>query len=123
MLCAIGCILYSSDAKIAATRNNRPLIYADELSDAALKNGMIITKGNDGDNSSNDLECQSHLEFEPTAIVNNSVNVITGTYMDSEVDYSIPGAESFSFQRSYISAPTHEKGLWGKGGAEIILVC
>lgn len=40
----------------------------------------------------------------PSALVNGSVNVITGDYMDHSVDISIPGPEPFTFERFYISS-------------------
>lgn len=112
MLCTLGCVPLFSKEESAPMRNNRPLIYANELANEELPNGKVITKGKESE--SKDLECQSHLEQEPTAIVNNCVNVITGMYMDSEVDYLIQGAEPFSFQRCYISTPG-EDGPLGYG--------
>lgn len=78
----------------------------------------LLNYGSSGDSGlSNDTpsNCQSQLDIEPTAIVNNSVNIISGHYTDFETDFYIPGAEPFILQRSYVSADTHSQGALGKG--------
>ena len=113
VLCVLEFTQLFSVEESAPMRNNRPLLYARDRKNDALKDGVVIAKKADED--SGDPACQSHLEYEPTAIVNNCVNVITGLYMDFEVDYAIPGAEPFSFQRCYISAPGDEESPLGNG--------
>lgn len=75
-----------------------------------------VNRANVNDSGSQEASsgCQPHLDIEPTSIV-NQVNVITGTYMCSEVDFVIPGAEPFVLQRNYVSADTDENGPFGKG--------
>lgn len=69
----------------------------------------------EAENQQTDAANQTHLDVEPTSIVNRSVNVINGCYIDSEVDFVIPGAEPFILHRNYISADTDEDGPFGKG--------
>lgn len=49
------------------------------------------------------------LSAAPSSIVGGAVNVITGSYFDSECDLVIPGANPFVLQRSYNSS-SHKKG-------------
>ncbi|MDP1834388.1 MAG: RHS repeat-associated core domain-containing protein [Chlamydiales bacterium] len=56
-----------------------------------------------------DLSADSYLPLaevagDPSAIVAGCVNVISGTFCDSELDLLIPGAEDVTFQRFYSSA-------------------
>lgn len=52
------------------------------------------------------------LEGEPNAIVNNCVNAITGTFLDSETDLVVPGARPITIQRSYSSSNENRWGGW-----------
>lgn len=93
-----------------------PLYANDQLEDnyevqPELELEDTIEKGLEA----NELPSQTHLDTEPTAIVNQSVNVISGLYMDSEADLVVPGAEPMALQRSYISADTDKRGPLGKG--------
>jgi len=54
------------------------------------------------------LETQNFLDCEPTTIVNRSVNVISGVYIDQETDLILPGAEPIQFNRSYASTNTFD---------------
>lgn len=45
-----------------------------------------------------------NLEGEPTGIVNNCVNVITGNYSDLQVDLVVPGPQPITIHRAYSSA-------------------
>lgn len=74
-----------------------------------------IKKGNPTDKDKSANECQAHLDIEPSSIVNGSVNVINGCYMNSEVDFVFPGAEPFILQRNYISTHTDKHGPFGQG--------
>lgn len=67
------------------------------------------------DSSEQDERISTPVDIEPSAMVNNSVNIITGKYQDFEVDFSLTGVESFALQRAYISADTHKRGPLGKG--------
>ena len=49
------------------------------------------------------------IDREPTAVV-NSVNVISGSYNISDMDFVMAGAEPFALQRSYGSADVAETG-------------
>lgn len=82
------------------------------LNGVSLLNRADIGGGNQEAQSENS---QTHLDTEPTSIVNKSVNVISGLYMESERDFFIPGAEPFSLERNYVSADTDERGPFGKG--------
>ena len=53
----------------------------------------------------------ANLNGEPSAIVNNAVNVITGHYNDSQIDLVIPGAEPLIIQRHYTSSYYDEGSL------------
>lgn len=44
------------------------------------------------------------LEKEPSSIVNHSVNVITGNFVDYQIDLIIPGAQALIISRSYCSS-------------------
>lgn len=53
----------------------------------------------------------------PSALVNGSVNVITGDYTEFCTDMSIPGPEPLTFERSYVSSDSYRGSLcqgWNK---------
>ena len=54
-------------------------------------------------------ECPSVAATEglPSGIVNNTVCVISGEYVDHDVDVCLQGPEPLVFQRSYCSTPKH----------------
>lgn len=56
------------------------------------------------ENDSSRYNIFADLQGTPSAIVNGTVNVITGDYIDSDVDLIIPGAEPLTAERSYISS-------------------
>src|ERR1700722_12214487 len=47
------------------------------------------------------------LSGEPSAIVHQCVNVITGDYIDISTDLKLPGAETLSLARLYSSSDIH----------------
>ena len=49
---------------------------------------------------------RSHQDL-PSGIVNNTVCVISGEYVDHDVDVCLQGPEPLVFQRSYCSTPKH----------------
>jgi len=63
--------------------------------------GFEIAEGNDQDFVCSPL---ANLEGDPSTIVNGSVNVITGDYIDTDVDLILPGPEPLVLQRSYTSS-------------------
>lgn len=50
------------------------------------------------------------LESMPSAVVANCVNALTGTFFDSEIDLTVPGAHPLFVQRTYCSS--NENGEW-----------
>lgn len=54
-------------------------------------------------NESNQSVPLADTNGEPSGIVNGSVSVITGSYLDHEVDLVVPGSEPLTFSRSYCS--------------------
>lgn len=75
----------------------------------------LMSGNGDSDKNQSDEPNQTHLDIEPCSIVNGSVNVINGCYLDSEVDFMIPGAEPIFLERNYVSTDTDERGPFGKG--------
>lgn len=56
----------------------------------------------------------ANLEGEPSAFVNNCVNVITGDYNEQQVDFAYAGVEPLMLERSYTSSDFYEGSLhWG----------
>ena len=45
-----------------------------------------------------------NLEGDPSNIVNESVNIVTGDFLESDVDLVIPGPEPISIERSHVSS-------------------
>lgn len=59
-----------------------------------------------------------NLEAQPSAFVNGCVNVLTGEFVDSQVDLVLPGVEPFILQRSYSRSDEYDenvKGVLGRG--------
>lgn len=88
----------------------QPFLQGEESHDNGQSN--VVRKSKE-DLSKQD--CQTHLDIEPTAVVNNTVNVISGLYQDMDTDFTIPGAEPFCMQRCYVSADTPTGSPFGKG--------
>lgn len=91
------------------------LHFSDQKRNSNNVSPINYANAGDPDTQATDQDTdQTHLDVEPTSIV-NQVNVITGCYMDSEVDFVIPGAEPFILQRNYVSCGTDERSPLGKG--------
>lgn len=82
-------------------------VEEDDFSGTSEENN-IIRKSSQDEGSCKGAENQVHLDVEPSSIVNKSVNVITGHYMDWDIDFEIPGAEAFILQRNYLSGSNNE---------------
>lgn len=76
------------------------------------KIGRLTLKNVDGEARAAD--CQKHLDMEPSTIVNKCVSIISGCYLDSDLDFSIPGAEPFAMHRHFMG-DTDLKGVLGRG--------
>ncbi|MEC7839851.1 MAG: RHS repeat-associated core domain-containing protein [Chlamydiota bacterium] len=53
----------------------------------------------------------ANLEGLPSAIVNGSVNAITGAYFDTVTDIAFPGSSNLNYDRSYISSTGNMGGI------------
>lgn len=53
-----------------------------------------------------------NLEAEPASLVNNSVNVISGDYCDSQQDLVLPGSHPLTLERAYVSSDWQEGSLY-----------
>lgn len=76
-------------------------LNADEIDD------LLIEKGGGFDSAEVDVERPSsltNLETEPSAIVNGSVNVISGDFTTAETDMALPCGEPLALQRCYQSS-------------------
>lgn len=75
-----------------------------------------FSKGNDDDNLDELAKSGgiTHLDEEPSGIVNNSVNVISGVYTDFETDITALSPEPLHMQRFYLSSD-RSLGTLGKG--------
>ena len=58
----------------------------------------------DIDSNMDRMDYQNFLDCEPTSVVNGSVNIISGIYIDVETDFLLPGAEPIALRRNYSSA-------------------
>lgn len=123
LLVILEAIPLSTDAKIDPSHYEKeidaPVFFdEDDAEDAEFfdepEGPEIRLRGGQDEDVSLFGKNQVHLDIEPTAIVNRSVNAITGQYMDGEIDFVISGAEPFLLQRNYVSGGNNPWSPFGK---------
>lgn len=76
----------------------KPRDFLGEATQMSYSPGIGVDPGHQGEPSS-----LASIDNEPSALVNNCVNVITGEYTDQQVDLVVPGAVPLVLSRNYSS--------------------
>jgi hypothetical protein len=91
-------------------------IQSNELSEIDLKSldftTSIARERDPNNNVPEDSPSIVNIEGEPSAIVNNCVNAITGDFLDFRTDMVVPGAQPIVMHRTYSSSMNSTWGGW-----------